>query len=222
MEDSITFKVIILGDHMVGKTAFITRYYKNTFCESQLSTVGIVNYAKKLIINNKTINLKVYDTSGQERFRSLAKNFYKGADGILLFYDITNKKSFDSIGNWIENINESINISEIGILIIGNKSDLEEDREVNEEMKKELEKSQNVEIIETSAKNNINIDISFNKLIEKMLQLKEEELKGTNEKPSKNNTIELRGSIIRKKPKETGGCCSKKEKKEMMKDLNDL
>ena len=217
MENPITFKILLLGDQSVGKTTFLTRYYKDIFDESQLSTVGIVNYTKKLTINKKNINLKVYDTSGQERFRSIAKNFYKGADGILLFYDITSKESFNSIGNWIKSINESINVSKIGSLVIGNKNDLESNREVSEEMKKELEKSQNIEIIETSAKNNINIDKRFNKLIEKMLQL-EEELKESNEKPDKKDRIKLEENIIEEKPKETGGCCMKKNKK--MKNLN--
>ena len=203
MEDSITFDVILLGDIRVGKTSFVNRYYNHTFSESKLSTVGISNYTKQLTINKKNIYLKIYDTSGQERYRAIAKNFYQGADGILLFYDITSKQSFDSIGNWIESINESIKTSEIGLLIIGNKSDLEEIREVSEEMRKKLEKSQNVEIIETSAKNNINIDISFNKLIEKMLHLKE-----SNEK-----SIKLRENDIEEKPKETDGCCRKKRKR---------
>ena len=214
MDNSITFEVILLGDIRVGKTSYVNRYYKDTFSESQLSTVGISNYIKQLTINKKNIYLKIYDTSGQERYRAIAKNFYQGADGILLFYDITSKKSFDSIGNWIESINESIKTSEKGLLIIGNKSDLEENREVNEEMRKKLEKSQNVEIIETSAKNNINIDISFNKLIEKMLHLKEEELKESNEKYEKKDSIKLGENVIEEKPRETDGCCRKKRKRE--------
>jgi len=211
MDNSITFEVILLGDIRVGKTSFVNRYYKDIFSESQLSTVGISNYIKQLTINKKNIYLKIYDTSGQERYRAIAKNFYHGADGILLFYDITSKKSFDSIGNWIESINESIKTSEIGLLIIGNKSDLEENREVSEEMRKKLEKSQNVEIIETSAKNNINIDISFNKLIEKMLHLKEEE---SNEKYEKKDNTKLGENVIEEKHKETDGCCRKKRKRE--------
>ena len=208
MENSIVFKVILLGDHTVGKTCFINRYCKDIYNENQISTVGIINYKKILTINKKKINLTIYDTSGQERYRSLAKNFYKGADGILLFYDITSKESFQSIGNWIESINENIEKSEIGLLIIGNKNDLEHSREVSEEMKKELEKSQNVEIIETSAKNNINIDISFNKLIQKMLRLKE-----LNENPDKKDIIKLGENIIEEKSKENGGCCIKKTKR---------
>ena len=212
MNDSIVFKVLLLGNHMVGKTSFFLRYYQDTYFEQKMITMGIINYIKKITINNKKICLKVYDTAGQERFRSLTKNYYKGADGILLFYDITSKESFDSIGTWIKNINESIDSSEIGLLVIGNKCDLENQREVNEDMKKKLENSQHIEIIETSAKNNINIEKSFNTLIEKMLKLKEEEPKVSNKEPEKKDIIQLKDNVVEVKPKNSGGCCQKKEK----------
>ena len=118
-EESIYFQALLLGDSTVGKTSFLIRYTDEDFTDT-LFTIGIDSKIQKLKKNNRNITLKIYDTAGQERYRSIVQNYYKGADGIILMYDITNKNSFESIEQWINNIKESSNYENIGLVIVGN------------------------------------------------------------------------------------------------------
>ena len=120
---------------------------------------------------DKKIKLSIWDTAGQERFRGIAKNYFRGADGIILMFDITKLNSFKSIDNYINNIKDNIDISKVGIIIVGNKCDLSNERVVNEEMKKDFEAYHNMKIYEASAKDNINVNECFISLIDKMIEL---------------------------------------------------
>ena len=198
-EESIYFQALLLGDSTVGKTSFLIRYTDEDFTDT-LFTIGIDSKIQKLKKNNRNITLKIYDTAGQERYRSIVQNYYKGADGIILMYDITNKNSFESIEQWINNIKESSNYENIGLVIVGNKCDLENKRVVKKEEKELLEKKIEMKIIEASAKLDINVKESFNLLIDKMIEKK-------SNKFSLSNTIK-----IKNEGKKTGDCCIKKKK----------
>ena len=169
----ITYKILILGDSSVGKTAFIVRFCEEKFEEGNLSTIGVDIKSKFLTRKDKKINLQIWDTAGQERFRSIAKNSYKGADGIILMYDITNISTFKHIRNWISDIKGKTDkpLDKLALLIIGNKTDLENMRQVDEEDKKVLIKDHGLKIIETSAKDNKNINESMVELIDRMIDL---------------------------------------------------
>ena len=191
----ITYKILILGDSSVGKTAFIVRFCEDKFQEENLSTIGVDIKAKFLTRKEKKINLQIWDTAGQERFRSIAKNSYKGADGIILMYDITNISTFKHIKNWISDIKSKTDkpLDKLALLIIGNKSDLEENREVNEENKNDIINEHKLKIIETSAKENKNINESMIELIDKMIELgvgkiKNDEDDEDGQKLGRNNT----------------------------------
>ena len=111
-------------------------------------------------------------TAGQERFRSITKNSIKGADGILVMYAVYNKKSFDAIKKWINNIKDCLNIDKIGLIVTGNKCDVPESEvQVDKEMAKDLEEKEKVSVMEVSAKNDINVNEAFIKLIEQMIKL---------------------------------------------------
>ena len=173
-EKKLIFKILILGDSNVGKTSFITRYVEDNFSDTTFQTIGQETYNKELIRNNQNIILQIYDTCGQERFQSISKNYYKVADGIILLYDITNISSFDSIKNWIQSLNNNSDLSKIELIVVANKFDLfQKQNMVSEEMKENLEKNFQLEIIEASAKINKNVEESFNKLIDRMMKLKE-------------------------------------------------
>ena len=166
------FKILIVGDSEVGKTSFILRFCDNTFPDESLTTIGIDTKTKFIKRNDKKIQLVIWDTAGQERFKSIAKNTLKGADGVFLMYAINKKNTFKSIKDWISSIKESLNTEKLGLLIIGNKCDLpEEEREVDNDMVKALQDKEKVEIIEASGKDNINVNESFLKLIDKMIEL---------------------------------------------------
>ena len=171
--DIPSFKIIFLGDTAVGKTSLIVRFCENVFNDLCVATVGIDTKTKYVRYNGKKIELELWDTAGQERFKSLAKNCFQGADGIILMYDITKKKTFTNIKYWLTNITESIDIKKVAIIVIGNKLDLP-DIEVKKEIGEKFCEQHNLQLIETSCKDNINVGEAFNCLIEKMLKLDNE------------------------------------------------
>ena len=107
--NSTQINLILLGDSKVGKTSFINRYSKNSFALITLSTMGMDNIKQTIKIKNKIYKLIIWDTVGQERYRSLPKKYYQNVNGILLLFDLSEKKSFENISHWIENINDNIN-----------------------------------------------------------------------------------------------------------------
>ena len=205
-EEYLTFKILLLGDTEVGKTSYILRFCDDKFQDNSLTTIGLDTKTKYLKVKDKKIQLVIWDSAGQERFKSIAKNSFKGAHGLILMYAVNKKKSFRAIKEWINNIKEGIDIKKVGIIIVGNKIDLPlEQREVNEEMVKSLKENEDLEVIEGSAKNNINVNECFVKLIEKMIELglgqKKESLEDDDENPQ---NITLSESTNKKKKKK---CC---------------
>ena len=171
-EEIISYKLLLLGDSTVGKTAFILRFCDDKFDDDSLTTIGLDQKNKFVKRGDKKIELHIWDTAGQERFRSIAKNLYKGADGIILMYDISNNSSFQNIKRWISSIKDAVDITKIALVIVGNKCDLpNEEKVVDQDSRQALEKQYNFKIIEASAKENINVNESFIALIDKMMGL---------------------------------------------------
>ena len=126
----MVFKIVLIGDSFVGKSNILSKYLKNEFNEDSKATVGVEFGSKSFSIENHSIKAQIWDTAGQERYKAITNAYYKGALGAFLVYDITRKETFDSVDKWIPELkaNGSKNMS---ILIIGNKSDLEEKRTVS-------------------------------------------------------------------------------------------
>ena len=161
----ILYKVLLLGDWSVGKTCLLMRYMDNTFTEMHLSTIGIDSKVK--IVNLKEgldAKIQIWDTAGQERYKTIAKSYIKGANGILLVYDVTQRASFEGIKNWIKQIKDQVS-SRVSVVLIGNKTDLVDKREVKTEEGEELGKEYNYQFFETTAKDGININEAFEALI---------------------------------------------------------
>ena len=155
-------RIILLGDSAVGKTCFIKRFFRNEFDINSMTTIGITEESKIIKINDIICTLKLWDTAGQERFKSLPKNLYRNADGILLVYDVTSRKSFENISKWIKTITENINIDKASkkypiIYVLGNKIDLR-GREVTREEGEKYVKEKEMKFMEISAKMNVNIN----------------------------------------------------------------
>ena len=151
----------------MGKTCFIKRYIDGTFQDAYLSTIGF-DYKNKFVTlkSGKKVKIQLWDTAGQERFRTLVKSYYKGAHGVILIYDVTNKSSFDGIKNWLTQIKEEAS-SKIRISLIANKIDSDE-RIVTTEEGEKLAKSYNLDLFEASAKDNINVSEAFQNITEKI------------------------------------------------------
>ena len=161
----VKLKILILGDTAVGKTCLLLKYIDGFFPETYMSTIGVEYKLKKINKNNTNINLEIWDTCGQERYKGLARSFMKGADGIIFQYDISDRKTFLHIKNWIsETENENSGFKKI---IVGNKIDLPEElRQVKTETMEKYCDDKNVKGIEVSAKTGDNVENAFNMLTE--------------------------------------------------------
>ncbi|CAG2180715.1 unnamed protein product, partial [Oppiella nova] len=149
------FKLIIVGDSCVGKTSILQRFHGETYLPVSVPTIGIDFRIRTITIENKIIKLQIWDTSGQEKYDSITTSYYRGALGVLLVYDITNRKSFDNIkSRWIKHINDHTRKG-VKMVIIGNKCDLQMKREVNSEIADALAIDYGLKHFETSAKENI-------------------------------------------------------------------
>ena len=164
----LKIRLMLIGDSNVGKTSIIKRYCNNQFSPSYISTVGIDFETKYLRLNGKIINLQIWDTAGQERYKVLAKNYYKNSDGFIIVYDITYKKSFNNVANWITQIKDSAS-ENVKCVLLGNKCDLEELRQVDINQGKDLANNYHLKFYETSAQKGNNIQKVFTDLVKGFL-----------------------------------------------------
>ena len=170
----LNVKILIVGDSNVGKTSLLLQYTDNFYPLQHAATVGIEFKVKNITYKNYNVKLQIWDTAGQERFHSITNNFFRNADGILFVYDITNKKSFEGIKNWIQEAEEEVG-DDFQKILIGNKSDLEEERTVPLKKLEEFCLEKKINFLETSAKNNINLKEAFNKIVELIFEDKSDE-----------------------------------------------
>ena len=169
----IVLKLLILGDSSVGKTCILLKYVDIKFEESNIATVGVDYMDKMIEYKNFNIKLQIWDTSGEEKYRSITKNFYRNADGLFVVFDLTRKVTYERIKDWI-NEAEEYNKG-IKKILIGNKLDLENKREVKKDSAENFAKKNNLKYIETSAKDGTNIKESFDEIIELILGGKNEQ-----------------------------------------------
>ena len=159
------FKLILIGDAAVGKTNILSKYLRDEFDPNSKSTVGVEFGTKNITLENNKIKLQIWDTAGQERYRSVTSAYYKGAKGAILVYDITRKATFENIDKWIPDLKNNGD-SDIIIMLIGNKCDLENERQVSTSEGKEKAENYKIAFLETSAMDGTNIQRAFQELIE--------------------------------------------------------
>ena len=171
-----TFKILTIGESGVGKTCILLRYTDNKFSKHHLTTIGIDFKTKQVNYFDKKIKLYIWDTAGQERFRNIAQQYYNGADGIFLVYDVTERKSFEKITEWMKTILSYNTKEKIGLILLANKVD-SEIREVNTEEGGNLAKEFGIKYFETSALNNYNLDEAFSCMVDEIATKKKIEVK---------------------------------------------
>jgi len=160
VEDLIKLKLIVVGNQGTGKSSILNRFVNETFDENYQATIGLDFHSKNITIHDQDVRLIIYDTAGQEKFRSLIPMYIREAQIILFIYDISDKESFDSIPKWIQQVNDVIN-KEVVFALIGNKLDLESNRKVTFEEGKKLAEKNNYVFQEVSAKTGDNFEKLF-------------------------------------------------------------
>lgn len=150
-------KLLMLGDTGVGKTCLLLRYAFDSFSPTFITTIGIDFKIKEVELDGLRVKLQIWDTAGQERFRTITVSYFKGAHGILLVYDVSDRDSFENIAHWVRQIRENAD-DRVKLVLVGNKCDRDESRVVDTKEGEELAKRYGVSFFETSAKDNKNVD----------------------------------------------------------------
>jgi Ras-related protein Rab-2A len=154
------FKYIIVGDTAVGKSCLLMQFTDKRFQPQHDLTIGVEFGSRTINIDNNQVKLQVWDTAGQEKFRSITRSYYRGAAGALLVYDITRRETFEHLTTWLEDCRKFGN-NNIVIILVGNKSDMENSRQVTRDEGEEFAKKNGLYFMETSAKTAENVDEAF-------------------------------------------------------------
>ena len=157
-----SYKIVLIGDSFVGKSSIMERYINDKFAEYQEVTIGSSFATKNIMVDNHQISLKMWDTAGQERYQSLTPMYYKDAMGAVIVYDITKQISFDNAKKWLQEI-KNYRQEECKIIMVGNKIDLEDKRQVSDNLEKQLNQ-ENIQLIKSSAKTGFNVNHIFQEL----------------------------------------------------------
>ena len=202
-------QLLIIGDMTVGKTSILTRFTDDKFSQNYLATVGLDFFTKDVEFPTlkQKVRIKIWDSAGQERFRSLTQSFFRNANGIIIVYDISNIESFENLKYWIQSINTQLGQNEINTIIIGNKVDLK--REVKKEDAENFCQEKGFKYFEVSAKNGIGIKEAINYLVELVIKSNSKNNKQNDtkklviDKSNKNNNNHKE----KKKDKKKDDCC---------------
>ena len=159
-ENENTFKFIVIGSSGVGKTALLTRLVDHTFTGESQSTIGVEFIATEINVDGSAVKLQISDTAGQERFRAIAKAYFRSAIGVILVFDLTDRKSFDDLNQWLSDVHAHCDPNAV-VTLIGNKSDLEQSRKISESEAKAFADLHQLNYLETSALGGDNVELAF-------------------------------------------------------------
>ena len=196
------FKVVLVGDSFVGKTNIMSKYLKNEFHEDSKATVGVEFGSRQFNIEGHVVKAQIWDTAGQERYKAITSAYYKGAKGAFIVYDITRKESFENVTKWAEQLKSTAD-KNLTIIIVGNKTDLEDQRQVTSEEGQNKANSLESAFIETSAASGSNLDKAFEMMINEVYKKCHEEMLAEGD-------VEIEGGEdinLAKKPENTKKAC---------------
>jgi Ras-related protein Rab-1A len=189
------FKLLLVGNYGTGKTSLIIKYVDGTFEPKDMATIGVDFKMRTLDCNGKRVKLQIWDTAGQERFKTITASYFRGAHGIFVAYDITKNESFNEVkSHWYEEA-ARLGSSEVSIVLLGNKSDLEGRRAVNYNLAKQFADEKKIPFLETSSLDSSNVTEAFSTMVQQILE--------KYHKPAPNNII----SPDKPRKQSSGGCC---------------
>jgi len=163
------YKILIVGDSGVGKSALLLRYVDDAFQETFISTIGVDFKMKTVQLENKVVKLQIWDTAGQERFRTITSTYYRGAHGIIIAYDVTDRGTFNNLAYWLSEVHK-YSVLDVRVMIVGTKSDLVSKRQVETKEAEEWAKQRQFTFVETSAKNAENVENAFKRIVDSIHQ----------------------------------------------------
>ncbi len=189
------FKLVLIGDTCVGKSCILVRFSDDIFDDNYVTTIGVDFRFKTMVVKNKVVKIQIWDTAGEERYRSITTAYYRGAAAIIICCDCTNKESFNNIKNWVEEIGKYTDKDAVDKMVFMNKCDLTEERCIKKDEIDKFEKENGIKVLEVSAKTGEGIDKGFEYIIEKLID------KNDNKN---SNTLTLKGEgLLGNKD----GCC---------------
>ncbi|AWP00258.1 Ras-related protein Rab-6A isoform 4 [Scophthalmus maximus] len=193
------FKLVFLGEQSVGKTSLITRFMYDSFDNTYQATIGIDFLSKTMYLEDRTIRLQLWDTAGQERFRSLIPSYIRDSAAAVVVYDITNVNSFQQTTKWIDDVRTERG-SDVIIMLVGNKTDLADKRQITTEEGEQRAKEMNVLFIETSAKTGYNVKQLFRRVAAALPGM------DTTQDKSREDMIDIKLEKPPEMPMSEGGC----------------
>ncbi|XP_068641330.1 ras-related protein Rab11D [Aristolochia californica] len=206
------FKVVLIGDSAVGKSQILSRFARNEFSLDSKATIGVEFQTRTLVIQHKSVKAQIWDTAGQERYRAVTSAYYRGAVGAMLVYDITKRQTFDHIPRWLEELRSHAD-KNIVIILIGNKTDLEDQRAVPTEDAKEFAQKEGLFFLETSALEATNVENAFITVLTEIFNIVNRKNLVAGEGQSNGNASSLAGKKIiipgpaQVIPEKKGMCC---------------
>ncbi|KAL6098961.1 rab6a [Pungitius sinensis] len=193
------FKLVFLGEQSVGKTSLITRFMYDSFDNTYQATIGIDFLSKTMYLEDRTIRLQLWDTAGQERFRSLIPSYIRDSAAAVVVYDITNVNSFQQTTKWIDDVRTERG-SDVIIMLVGNKTDLADKRQITTEEGEQRAKEMNVLFIETSAKTGYNVKQLFRRVAAALPGM------DSTQDKSREDMIDVKLEVPPEQPVSEGGC----------------
>jgi Ras-related protein Rab-35 len=194
------FKLLIIGDSGVGKSSLLVRFADKTFTGSYITTIGVDFKIRSLEVDGEKVKLQIWDTAGQERFRTITSTYYRGTHGVIVVYDVTNGESFANVKRWLSEIDQNCDI--VNRVLVGNKDDDPSQKVVLSEDAKKFAIQSGIELFETSAKDNINVDETFLAITKMVLKTKHEQQVRQQQQSKDTVRLDKRGTSPAKKK-----CC---------------
>ena len=202
VKDDFKLKIVVVGDSGVGKTNLIRRFIQDDFQSNSKATVGVEFFSKSFKMNDNVFKIEIWDTAGQERYKSITAAYYKGAKGGLVVYDVTSKTSFDNVDNWVSEIKEKAS-TDMKTMMIGNKIDLKDERQVSTEEALEKAKLLELPLMEASALDSTNVKQAFYDLLKEMYKEVKKTIDVVEQAEKQNEGVQLDTN----QPDEKKGCC---------------
>lgn len=206
------FKVVLIGDSAVGKSQILARFARDEFSLDSKATIGVEFQTRTLLLQHKSIKAQIWDTAGQERYRAVTSAYYRGAVGALLVYDITKRQTFEHIPRWLEELRGHAD-KNIVIMLVGNKTDIGDQRAVATEDAKEFAEKEGLFFLETSALDATNVETAFVTVLTEIFNIVNKKTLAVAEDEGNGNSASLAGKKIvipgpaQEIPTKSGMCC---------------